>query len=88
MGRETSNARWVREQLERRSIPFFGPLRIAQSKPGTLQRSWGLRWYAVDRRGLEVAGSHLPISELLADELAVVWPGYGVARFMPAAEVG
>lgn len=81
---ETPSARWVRKQLELRSIPFFRPLTVKQSEKGSLQETWGLAWYATDMRGVEVAGSPYSIAELKrARGVIAQWPGYGIVKLLP-----
>jgi hypothetical protein len=81
---ESANARWVRRILEERAYPFYPPLRLSQVNTNSRAdlRRW--RWVALDRRGLEVACSKVPISELKRYPAVVgAWPGYGPMELRP-----
>jgi hypothetical protein len=82
---ETASAKWVRAQLDLRQIPYFPPLKIHQTEKHSIQEQmWSFKWYATDRRMVEVAGSESSIAELKrARRLVVQWPGYGPVRLLP-----
>lgn len=82
---ETESARWVREQLELRRVPIYGQVKVFQVEKGSLLHKQGLRWYAIDNRGLEIAGSDYAIAELRRSPAVLSqWPGYGMARLSPS----